>query len=203
MVKKLQEGIALNKKFCYIVVFVKLPILICATGVVLIIGGIFTSGLIPKPNTRLNSQEKSTYSSKIKVDVSGAVEKPSVYSLNAGSRIEDAMIVAGGFHPSANKQYISKSLNLSQKLSDGQKIYIPFERETFDYAQGGAVAGKEFKVNLNSATQKQLEDLPGIGAATALKIMSLRPYATAGELLSKKVVTKAVFEKIKDLVDVN
>ena len=54
------------------------------------------------------------------------------------------------------------------------------------------------KVNLNTATQPELEALPGIGPVTASKIISDRPYQQVEDLLNKKVVSKAIFEKIKD-----
>src|SRR5205085_1673286 len=73
----------------------------------------------------------------IKVDISGAVNSPGVYSLPSSARVEDAIKTAGGFSETANGGYISKSLNLSQKLSDGQKIYIPVSGEN----TGGVVAG--------------------------------------------------------------
>ena len=56
------------------------------------------------------------------------------------------------------------------------------------------------KVNINIATLAQLEELPGIGPVTASKIISDRPYQTVDDLLNKKIVGKAIFEKIKDLI---
>lgn len=171
----------------------KVPIAVLFVGLVLIIGGVFSSGLV-KPG---KSDSKKIL---IKVDVSGAVNNPSVYSLNIGSRTEDAIKTAGGFRREANKEYISKNLNLSAKLIDGQKIYVPFDGEP----SGQSVSGVQInKINLNNATQKELEALPGIGSATALKITASRPYADTSELLSKKVISRSIYEKIKDLVDVN
>lgn len=178
----------------------KVALALSLIGLVLIIGGIFSSGILNKPKLYPKESLVDQKPNTIKVDISGAVIKPGVYSIPVGSRVEDVIKASGGFAEQANKEYISKSLNLSQKLSDGQKIYVPFEGETV-----GGVAGVQAssKISLNSATQSQLEALPGVGPATALKIIAGRPFADVNELLSKKAVSRAVFEKIKDLVDIN
>lgn len=179
----------------------KLPIGLSLVGLVLIIGGIFASGL-QKATPKQFPKESLVESQKIiSVDVSGAVKTPGVYKLKEGSRIQDAISSAGGFSGEANQEYISKYLNLAQKLSDGSKVYVPTAGEQAGGAAGGpAVAGVETrgKVNINTATQAELEALPGIGPVTASKVISDRPYGGAEELLSKKVLSKTVFEKIKD-----
>lgn len=186
----------------------KIPIGLSLVGLVLIIGGTFSSGILNKSARRAEIKDASSRSDyRIKVDVSGAVQNPAVYSLPSNSRVEDAIKLAGGFAASVSAEYISKRLNLSQKLSDGIKIYVPFEGETSassGQGYGGVVSGSQTtKIGLNSSTQSQLEALPGVGPATALKIIASRPYGDVSELLSKRVVSRAVYEKIKDLVDVN
>lgn len=191
----------------------RLPIGLLLVGGVLLIGGVFSSNLIQKPNKAPQSFPKESLVSEsqlygIKVDVAGAVNSPGVFSLNKESRVEDAIKIAGGFSDKASKEYVSKSLNLSQKISDGLKIYIPFKGEQGypgDIGNKGIVAGvsAQGKVGINSATQVSIESLPGIGAVTAKKIIDNRPYGSLGELLSKKVVSKAVYSKILELVDLN
>lgn len=180
----------------------KLPIVLSLLGIVLIIGGVFASGLnkqTPKfPKESLVNSQKM-----ISVDVSGAVNKPGVYKLNEGSRIEEAILVAGGFSDSANKEYISKYLNMAQKLSDGSKVYVPVEGDPSfrppkaDFA-GQAATTSQAKVNINTSTQAELEALPGIGPVTASKIISGRPYQKTEDILTQKIIFKSVYEKIKD-----
>jgi competence protein ComEA len=197
----------------------KLPIGLLLVGGVLLIGGVFSSNLIQKPETQApeNFPKESLVSesqlSSVKIDVAGAVNSPGVFSLNKESRIEDAIKMAGGFSDKASREYVSKRLNLSQKLSDGLKIYIPFEGEALvGSAQAAgvpAVAGAATsvsasgKIGVNSADQASLESLPGVGPVTAKKIIDSRPYASLEELLSKKAVSKAVYTKILELVDLN
>lgn len=183
----------------------KIPIGLSLVGLVLIIGGMFASNLgDTKP--QVFPKESLVDSQKIiSVDVSGAVNRPGVYQLKFGARVEDAIKFSGGFANIANKEYISKYLNMAQKLSDGSKIYVPFEGESssaVSVTQGGVVSGAstQNKININSSTQAELESLPGIGPVTASKIISGRPYQNTEELSSKKIVSKAVYEKIKDSV---
>lgn len=180
----------------------KLPIALSLVGIVLIIGGMFASGLTQAKPKEFPKESLVESQKIISVDVSGAVVKPGVYQLGDGSRIEDAIKEAGGFTETANGEYISKYLNMAQKLVDGSKVYVPLEGEQASGAKNvGTVAGvasANAQVNINTAVQAELEALPGIGPVTASKIISDRPYGKVEDLLDKKVVSKSVFEKIKD-----
>lgn len=179
----------------------KFPLALCLVGLVLIIGGVFASSL-NKPATEYPKASLVDSQRMISVDVSGAVKKPGVYQVKDGSRIEEAIKAAEGFANNANQEYISKYLNLAQKLSDGTKIFVPAEGESGVAAQAGGVGGVnvQSKVNINTASQSELEALPGIGPVTASKIISSRPYQQVADLFNKKAVSKSVFEKLKDLV---
>lgn len=179
----------------------KLPIAVGLLGVVLIIGGIFATENKQKskdyPKASLVDTQKM-----ISVDISGAVKQPGVYQLQDGARIEDGVRQAGGFAENANQEFISKYLNLAQKLVDGSKVYVPVEGEISSAVTTAGVAGvkTQSKVNVNTSSQPELEALPGIGPVTAAKIISSRPYQKIEDLLNQKVVSKAVFEKIKDQI---
>lgn len=193
----------------------KIPIGLLLVGGVLLIGGLFSSNLVQKDKSAESFPKESIVSesdlSFVKVDVAGAVNSPGVFSLSKEARIEDAVKLAGGFNPNVDREFVAARLNLAQKVADGLKIYIPFEGDEGyrgdmgNLGSQGVVAGVSAsgKIGVNSADQASLESLPGVGPATAKKIIDNRPYGEVGELLSKKAVSKSVYTKIVDLVDIN
>ena len=164
------------------------------------LGGKAAEVKFEKGNSVLGSQGVPL---KIKVDVEGQVLNPGVYSLNADSRVQDALIAAGGLTSDANRN----AINLAAKLIDGQKIYVPAVGESVSsYGnnpnQGSTLNSGDISglISINSATEAQLDSLPSIGPVTAQKIINGRPYSSIEEILSKKAVGKATFGKIKDLI---
>lgn len=144
---------------------------------------------------------------KISIDIEGAVISPGVYELNSSARIKDALAAAGGLSEKADRDYVSKALNLAQKLADGVKIYIPSIGEKIEASVSNVStvtnsSNPSGSININSASQSQLEALPGIGPVTAGKIINGRPYTDINELLSRKIVGSSVFSKIKDSISV-
>lgn len=144
---------------------------------------------------------------KIKVDIEGAVAKPGVYELGPGSRIQDLLILAGGLAGEADREWMAKNLNLAAELQDGGKVYIPKMGEIKSAVIGtrsresvGGAVGE--KVNINTASAEELDRLPGIGPVTAQKIISSRPYQLLEDLLARKVMGQATFEKIKEQITV-
>ncbi len=135
------------------------------------------------------------------VHVDGAVVNPGVYKLAVGSRVSDVVEKAGGLSEEADRGKV----NLAAKLTDGQKLLIPNKAQSSNVKTQNSeeVAGATNLININDASTSQLDTLPGIGIATAGKIISGRPYTDINELVLKKVVTSGVFEKIKDLISVN
>ncbi|MDQ3871264.1 MAG: ComEA family DNA-binding protein [Chloroflexota bacterium] len=147
------------------------------------------------------------------VDVAGGVIRPGLYRLPENSRVGDAIAAAGGFGPSVDAAATSSTLNLAQKLADGTKVHIPERGEPWGAARssptGGAMSANPGstggKLDLNSATQAELEALPGIGPVTAAKIIAARqlaPFRTVDELRERKVVGPATLDKIRHLVSV-
>ena len=192
----------------------KLPIALTLVGVVLLGGGVYSSftRLAPPKVMQIKLPKESvvspeTISKGITIDVSGAVKNPGVYHLDKDSRVEDALKSAGGFVNNVNKSFVAKQLNLASKLSDGAKLYIPFEGEiaptaVLAAAAIGSTSSTSSKTNINTASQSDLEALSGVGPVTATKIINGRPYQGLEELLSKKAVTKSTYEKIKDSVEI-
>ena len=139
------------------------------------------------------------------VDVAGAVEKPGVYSLPTGSRLGDVLLAAGGLSAGADREWVARALNLAEPVKDGEKIYIPANQpagEPDGRIAGESVSRKERKVNINTASQAELEALSGIGEARAKAIIEKRPYGSAAELVSKAKIPESVYEKLKEQVTV-
>lgn len=146
-----------------------------------------------------NQGEQQPVAHLIYVDVAGAVIKPGVYQLPQDSRLEQAIIAAGGFAvETVDADYIAKELNLASKLRDGQKVYIAHkgeDRSKIPLMVSGSVQ-EPGKINLNSASLSELNTLSGVGDVTARKIMDNRPYESIDQLLTKKVVSQSVYAKI-------
>jgi competence protein ComEA len=100
------------------------------------------------------------------VHVAGAVRRPGVYRLPAGSRVTDAVHRAGGFDGAANRD----AINLAARLADGQQVVVP-GRGTASAASAVEQSGP---VSLGSATVEQLDGIEGIGPVTAQKIIDFR-----------------------------
>ncbi len=149
---------------------------------------------------------------EVVVDVTGAVVNPGVYRLPPGSRIGDAIDSAGGFSPRVDAERVAVELNLAATLSDGAQLRVP-SRDDEDPGAGGTGGsgggadggGAGELVNLNVATQAELESLPGIGPVTAGKIMESRagaPFRTVDELRERGLVGEKTFEDLRALVTV-
>ncbi len=151
--------------------------------------------------------------SELVVEIVGAVTRPGVYRLPAGTRIGDLVDAAGGYGPRVDVDRASRDLNLAALLADGDQVRVPSRDDaaaavdTAGPDPGGAQpGGSGGLVDLNAATSAELETLPGIGPATAGKIIAAReeqPFATVDELRSRGVLGEKTFEKVRDLVVVN
>jgi len=131
------------------------------------------------------------------VDVSGAVAHPGVYRLPGGSRVVDALLAAGGMTGEADLA----ALNKAAPIRDGQRIYVPRPGELVP--PGSATSEAQLKLDLNRATAGELESLPGIGPATAARIVrsrNARPFAKVEELQTRGLVAARVFADIRDLI---
>jgi competence protein ComEA len=131
------------------------------------------------------------------VDVVGAVARPGVVRLPAGSRVLDALLAAGGMTGDADLFAVNKAA----LLRDGMRIYVPKPGEQPPAGSLGSPA--ESKIDINRASETELVALPGIGPSTAAKIARSReskPFARTEELQTRGLVTARVFADIKDLV---
>ena len=155
------------------------------------------------------------------VDVSGAVKKPGLYEFEVGSRIKEAIDKAGGLSDEVDAVFFKRNFNLARIVNDQEKIYVPSIMEintgifvqnlrTLDYispvlqvinttSTEDTLSDNQL-ISINFAAIEELDQLPGIGQVTANKIIINRPYSSIEEILTKKIVHKNVFEKIKNLI---
>lgn len=159
-------------------------------------------------DTQTSSKASDDDSTAIVVDVEGAVQKPGVYHLQAESRVNELIERSGGLTANADMIWVQKSLNLAKKLVDGEKVYVPQqEGEAESINSIRSIKGNNEEtgslgnlIDINSASESELDSLPGVGTVTAQKIIAGRPYSAIEELVEKKAVGQSVFEKIKDRV---
>jgi competence protein ComEA len=148
----------------------------------------------------------SAGSATIVVDVQGAVVRPGVRALPAGSRIADAIAAAGGYGTDADLAAASTTVNLAQPLVDGQQVRVPRIGDTGAVAAASAAPGAGGgsdggRVNLNTATPEELEALPGIGPVTVQKIVAARqerPFASLEDAVERGVLNRGQLEDIRD-----
>jgi len=150
----------------------------------------------------------------ITVYVSGAVFKPGVYTLSPGSRVHEAIQLAGGATSNADLTRI----NLADWLCDAQQIYVPKIGEEnppvppvrqsamgSDASGAGRSTGKS-KININTASAQELETLPGIGPAYAERIIRYRqehgPFQRIEDITQVKGIGPKTLEKIEDFITV-
>lgn len=139
------------------------------------------------------------------VYVCGAVAAPGVYELDDGSRIYEAVELAGGFMEDAAEDV----LNLAESVTDGQMIRIPTEEEQEAAGRQGAEADSaaDGKLDLNRADVAALMELPGIGQSKAEAIVGYREehgsFSRTEDLMKVEGIKEGVFNKIKDRIKVN
>ena len=158
-----------------------------------------------------------TENTVIYVDVTGAVKAPGVYTLPAGSRVFEAIALAGGAREDASLE----NLNQAGILQDGQQIRVYTEEEAAQMAQQGSLpslpgaetaAGQKesqeaSKVNINTAGKEELMTLTGIGETRAEAILAYRQetggFQAPEDLMQVEGIKEKTFEKLKDQITVN
>lgn len=158
---------------------------------------------------------------KIIIYVAGAVKNEGIYKLDENSRIADCIEKAGGLTEDAN----IKDINLAYVLEDGMKVYIPNNSDSNEVKdETGTYVSKENgnkdtnansskntstqsnKININTATQTELETLPGIGPSTATKIINYRKengkFNNIEDIKKVSGIGDSKYEQIKDLIKI-
>jgi competence protein ComEA len=127
-------------------------------------GVLFSSG-----DNKKFSVDSSGSGGDVVVDVTGAVVRPGVYRLPAGSRVTDAVERAGGVSGDA----LLEAINLAARLADGQQVVVP-KRGPAGALLGASGVAEEGPISLGTATVEQLDTIEGIGPVTAQDIIQFR-----------------------------
>lgn len=159
----------------------------------------------------------------IVVYVCGAVVSPGVYELPEGTRVYEAVEAAGGFAENAEETYVNQALI----LSDQDRLYIPTKDEASEEgtestaygvtngtgtAASGDASSKDVEsgsalINLNTATQEELESLPGIGEARALAIIAYREehgaFSSIEDIQNVSGIGEAIYANLKAYITVD
>lgn len=170
-----------------------------------------------------NIEQEQEDISKIYIHVTGAVKNEGVVEIKEGSRIADAVEAANGFSENADISQI----NLAYQLEDGQKIYIPrindekvngeekvLQKEYVTDEAGDDIiiedetsnikSKENEKININTADQSDLEEIPGVGEATAQKIIEYRKlngkFKTIEDIKNVSGIGDSKFENMKEKI---
>lgn len=146
------------------------------------------------------------------VHVAGCVQVPGVYALPTNARVSDAVNAAGGFSDNAAQD----AINLARTLNDGEQVLVPSIEEARSFLQSSGETGNpqnqslspsSTKININLASESQLTALPGIGQATAAKIVADRqengPFKSPEDLMRVSGIGEKKFESLRSLICVS
>ena len=166
----------------------------------------------------VSTNENNTNDDIVIIHITGSVKNPGIVKLKEGSRIEDAIEAAGGLTENAD---ITK-VNLAYVVEDGTKIKIPSaseedigDEDIIDSKSGDNIIIEENTIssnnskqtiNINKATEKEFETLPGIGPSLASKIIEYRnqngKFGSIEDIKNVNGIGDNKYEKIKDLITV-
>lgn len=156
------------------------------------------SGYVPE-----QTKETGVY-----VYICGAVYHPGVYELAGGSRLYEAVSLAGGMTAEADSNY----LNLAEELKDGEQIVVPTKEEAAELRKGILSSYQDAQisalglVNINTASAQELMQLNGIGESRALAIVTYRDdhggFTSIEEIKNVTGIKEGLYEKIKDKITI-
>lgn len=151
------------------------------------------------------------------VHICGAVKNPGVYQVKEAARVVDVIEQAGGLTSEAAGDYVNQAM----QLQDGQRIYIPTDKEVAELPAGTELTGSGIEekavaftsepekaklININTATIEELMELPGVGEAKAVSIIDYRDtngsFQTIEELMKISGIKEGLFHKVSKLITV-
>lgn len=182
---------------------------IIASTCILILGGVYFVQMYNKDNEyddiyiEENSivEETKTEIDTIKVHIAGEVLNEGIYEIEAGSRIDDVIKIAGNIKENADLT----NINLAYELSDGEKIYIPsiFDEES-EYNLSSDNKKSSSKININKANVEELQKINGIGESLANRIVNYRKengkFSTIEELKNVSGIGDKKYESIREYI---
>lgn len=136
----------------------------------------------------------------VTVYISGEVKNPGIYSFPSGSRVNDAILKAGGFASQAN----SEAVNLAMKLEDEDRITIP---EKDSKGSPSSEPNQKGLININTASADVLDQLPGVGQVKAETIVEFRtkngPFLSIDDIKNVPGIGPEIFNQIKNQITIN
>ena len=186
---------------------------------------------VSAPSQEVNGEDEPTRPESVSepellcVHVCGAVMRPGVYELPTGCRVYEAVREAGGFAENADQNYV----NQAQTLRDGVKLVIPTKEEVEAFSADGdgstrALAGivdesaweieteesgtaSDGRININTASEAELCNIPGIGGTRAAAIAAYREsngsFQKSEDIMKVSGIKEGLYEKIKDSIRVD
>ena len=156
-------------------------------------------------SSQTNSESRSSNYSLV-VDVQGQVQNPGVYQLPDGSRVGDAIKAAGGVREGSD----TTSVNLARFLEDGEQIYLsglgPDGTDGESLQSAGGASFARGRLNLNRATENELDGLPGVGPVLAKRIVAYRAehgnFGSVSELQKVSGIGPSKFTELRNFVTV-
>lgn len=187
------------------------PSLLVVVLVSAIVAGLLTVGLttILDRFDRPSIVVEPSAQGDVVIQVDGAVATPGVYTLPPNARLIDVIAASGGLAANADMT----TLNLASRLGDGESITIPELGAASQETQATApvastsVAASAGRININSASAAELEELPGIGPVLASRIVESRTqegtFASVDDLIRIKGISQSMVEELAPLISVD
>lgn len=156
------------------------------------------SAELEQSNEYTDENKESTEDTEhVFVYVCGAVNREGVYKLVSGSRVYEAIALAGGFREDAD----ARNVNQAEVLKDEECIYVPVVGEEVP-----TDSKKDARININKASKEELMTLPGVGESRAESIIKHREqqgaFQSIEEIMQVSGIKEGLFEKIKDLITI-
>lgn len=216
------ESLTKKQKFIfYIILFIMIIIIVYYFYTTLYsndfsyINDAINSNTINLIENNIDFSEEDEQIDTIIVYICGAVKENKVITLNENSRICDAIDAVGGLTDDADLS----NINLAYMLEDGEKIYIPKKGEEIkidssissnilssSYNNYSSNNEKNNKININKASQTELETIPGIGPSTALKIINYREqngkFSSIEDIKNVSGIGDSKYNQIKDYISI-